>query len=163
MEGGKRSTRKAAMELTEDLFREVSESLTVVGEGETREADRRSPRLQAARNVEIVPWGSPTDGLTVRIRDLSPGGLGILHSERMALDDQFVVRLPRSADQTLLVACTVVYWEPLAENLYSIGAQFQQLISEEELNEHRGESAQTTSGVLARISRAFAGRRKIAS
>src|ERR1700722_4840655 len=124
------------MNLSEPLFQEITESITIVGlaqpahfgqPGRTA-VDRRSPRLQADTHIAVYPWSSPIDAMSVRICNLSLGGLGLLHCKRIPLDEQFVVGLPRAAGEEVMILCKVIYWEPLAENLYSIGAQFQRLV-----------------------------------
>jgi len=150
------------MNLSEPLFAEITESITIVGQAKSALADRRAPRLKADTHVAVYPWNSPIDAMSVRISNLSFGGLGLLHCQRMALDDQFVVGLPRSGGQEVLILCKVVYWEPLAENLYAVGAQFQRVVQENELTERHADVSRPT-GVLARISNALGRGRKVAS
>ncbi len=151
------------MNLPADLFEKIMDSITIVGREELREADRRSPRLKLSTNVALFPWASPADALSVRIKDLSIGGIGILHSQRMSLDDQFVIRLPQSGSDSVLLMYTVVYWEPLAESLYAIGAQFERVVEEAELNDRQIEVSTPNEGILARITNVvFARVRKIA-
>ncbi len=150
------------MNLSEPLFQEITESITIVGQPQPTVADRRSPRLQADTHIAVYPWSDPIDAMSVRICNLSFGGVGLLHCKRMGLDEQFVVGLPRAAGEEVLILCKVIYWEPLAENLYSIGAQFQRVVEEAELTERHVDVNRPT-GVLARISNALGRGRKVAS
>jgi hypothetical protein len=150
------------MNLAEPLFQEITESINIVGQDPAAVADRRSPRLKADTHVAVFPWSSPIYAMSVRISNLSFGGVGLLHCKRMPLDEQFVVGLPRAAGQEVLILCKVIYWEPLAENLYAIGAQFQRVVEEPELAERHADVSRPT-GVLARITHALVRGRKAAS
>jgi hypothetical protein len=151
------------MDLSPELFQEITESITVVAEDEPRPVDRRAPRLQLNTHLALVPWEHPSEALSVRVQNLSAGGMGILYSQRLSLDERFVARLPCRQSQTALLLCTVIYWEPLAENLYAIGVRFDRLIEEAELARHQADLSQEPAGILARLGHAFARRRKIAS
>jgi hypothetical protein len=125
------------MNLPDELFQRITESITIVGHDAPQSSgERRAPRVKLQTHVAVFPWSSPIDALSVRVRDISIGGIGILHARRMALDEQFVASLPCGgdhADEHVLLLYTVVYWEPLAEDLFAIGARFERIVSEEEL------------------------------
>src|SRR5947209_11978540 len=150
------------MNLPDDLYRQITEAITVVDEDDAAQpGDRRSPRVKLCTQVSLYPWTSPADSFSVRIRDLSAGGIGILHSQRLPLDSQFVVRLPRAgASGPLLLLYTVVFSEPLSENLTTIGARFERVVAESELAApQRAVSPPSSSmGIMARLSSAFARR-----
>jgi hypothetical protein len=63
----------------------------------------------------------------VVLRDVSPGGVGFLHCNRLGLDEQFVLLLP-SEDGEVAILCGVAYWQPLGENLVAIGAKFNRVL-----------------------------------
>jgi hypothetical protein len=129
------------MSLPPDLFNEITQSITIVGHEEPAEdGARQTPRFQLRTHVTLLPWNDPSNALSVRIRDLSTDGLGVLHTQRMPLDDQFVICFPK-AEQTILALYTIVYWEPLAENLYAIGAHFDRLIEQSDLEARKSEVA----------------------
>jgi hypothetical protein len=140
--------------------------VTVVSRDEPREADRRSPRLRLNSHLSIAMWSDPLAPLSCRIRDLSQGGVGVFHSHRVGLDEQVVVRFPRGDGETALVLGKVVYWEPLAENLYGIGVQFERLIEESEIDQQTTENARQQMeqvGVVARMAQAFVRTWRVAS
>ncbi len=153
------------MKLSSDLLAEITESVTIVGRDEPREADRRAPRVRLSSHLLGFNWADPSKPFSLRVRDVSEGGAGILHHERIALDEKLVIRFPRHGDKYLLVMGTVVYWEPLAENLYTVGVQFDHVVESAELDartrEQTGISAQ--GGMFSRLSNAFARTLRVAS
>ena len=142
------------MMLSESLFQGVLAALgaqwpTVSPSG----GGRRGPRVSAGGRVVIVPCPEGVDAgqkppLSVPMRDLSRGGVRILMPRRLPLDTQFVLLLPRSTEAPhakgptaatgvkkaapaapLAVECTVIYWQPLARELFAIGGQFTRVLS----------------------------------
>ncbi len=155
-----------AMNLSDQMFSQITESITIVSRDEPRAADRRQPRVRLSSHLAVSLWSDPSAPLSVRVRDLSTGGIGIFHSQRISLDEQLVIRFPLPDGQTVLVLGKVVYWEPLAENLYGIGAQFERLMDEDELSEQADQNVRQHAmqmGVMARITQAFARTWRIAS
>jgi hypothetical protein len=155
-----------AMKLSDQLFSEITESVTVVSRDEPREADRRSPRLRLSSHLSVAMWSDPLAPLSCRIRDLSQGGVGLFHSHRIALDEEMVIRFPRSNGETALVLGKVVYWEPLAENLYGIGVQFERMVDEDEIDQQSDANTRQQMddmGVVARFAQAFARTWRVAS
>jgi hypothetical protein len=152
--------RVDAMSLPAELFNEITESITIVGQEEGQPGDRRSQRYQLRTHVTLLPWNNPADAVSVRIRDLSTDGLGVLHSQRMSLDDQFVICFPLG-EENVLALYTIVYWEPLAENLYAIGAQFQQLLEQSDVEARQLETAQAPAETRrSRFAQALGRKRK---
>ena len=105
------------MQLDSALFEHVAASLG----GAPQPADVRR-RVDVDSRVTVIPL---TDSLAaapfeIALRDLSPGGIGFLHGERMPLDEQFVVLLPHS----VAVLCQVAYYQPVADRSFSVGARF---------------------------------------
>jgi hypothetical protein len=114
---------------------------------------RREPRVSAGGRVIIVPCPEGVDAgqkppLSVPMRDLSRGGVRFLMPRRLPLDTQFVLLLPKSPEAPpvkgpspagvtkkttpvapLAVECTVIYWQPLARELFAIGGQFTRVLS----------------------------------
>jgi len=154
------------MNLSPDLYQEITESINVIGRDQPREADRRSPRVRLSSHLSVAMWSDPTSPISVRIRDLSVGGIGLFHSERIGLDEQIVIRFPLKNDATVSVVGTVVYWEPLAEGLYGIGVQFDRVVDESEIDRQSEQTVRShvhQIGVVARFTQAFARTWRIAS
>jgi hypothetical protein len=67
---------------------------------------------------------------TVRIRDVSPSGLGITHATRLPNGQRFIAVLPAfAANITRGVLCTVVYSSPAAEGGFHIGTRINSLVN----------------------------------
>lgn len=58
------------------------------------------------------------------IRDISRGGFGFLHERQIPLGEQFALVLPEKSGPPLVILCTVAHWQPLAGDLFAIGARF---------------------------------------
>lgn len=117
------------MQLDGALFEQIAAKLQVAAppaETDCPDAQRRrEPRVGADARVTIIPL---TDRLAsapfdVALRDLSPGGIGFVHRDRVNLDEQFVVLLPHGRESAA-VLCQVAYYQPVAKDSYSIGARF---------------------------------------
>jgi len=156
------------MNLSSELFNEITDSVNIIGRDEPRAADRRSPRVRLSSHLSVAMWTDPSFPLSVRVRDLSAGGIGLFHNQRIGLDEQLLIRFPRPNRQTALVLGTVVYWEPLAENLFGIGVQFERLVEASEIARQaektvRQQMKTNQMGVVARVTQAVARTWRIAS
>lgn len=143
------------MNLPADIFEHMLASIAVLGEAKPRQDERRAPRTKLSTQLQMTPWEDPEAAHSVRVHDLSMGGIGIFHSTRLRLDEQFVVRLPGGEAGSSLWMCDVIYWEPLAEDMFAIGAKFNRPISEAELSQHKADADRRHNGVLARITKAI--------
>jgi hypothetical protein len=125
------------MKLSTELFDQIVTSLssgeatTLPGVTPPTREQRRGPRFAptAATRVRLIPL---TDAVApapfdVPLRDVSPGGVGFLHCNRISLDEQFVLVLPSEAGE-VAVLCGVAFWQPLGENLFAIGAKFNRVL-----------------------------------
>ena len=118
------------MVLDNDLFAEVVGAVAVAGRDEPREQDRRQPRVRLTGALPVYFGSDLSAERPLRVRDLSAGGVGLLHDDRVPLDEAVVVHLPRADGRTLPVLGQVVYWEPLAAGSYAIGVRFEQVLTE---------------------------------
>jgi hypothetical protein len=143
-----------AMKLSAETFQKITDSVAVVSRDEARPSDRRSPRVRLSTQLSVHRWDRPTEAISSQVRDLSAGGVGLLHNERVALDERLVVRFPMPAGQSVIIVGTVLYWEPLAEELFAIGVQFDRTLSEEEWTAHTQAPAAPATGVIGRVTQA---------
>jgi hypothetical protein len=147
------------MKLSSDIFAAITESVTIVGQDQPMPADRRAPRVKLSSHLFAFKWSDPAQPMGIRVRDISEGGVGIFHHHRFALDEKLVIRFPLKNDQNLLVLGSVIYWEPLAEDLCAIGVQFERVIDQAELDARATQTSRERAGevgVLARLSLAMA-------
>jgi len=89
---------------------------------------RREPRVGVRTNITLIPLtdadGFSAGPIQVPVRDVAPGGIGFLYPGRIGLDSQFVVLLPQGEKDSVAVLCQVVYYQPLAEHVFAVGARF---------------------------------------
>ena len=119
------------MLLDDALFGQITTALAVEpgpqSGAATAVADprRREPRVGVDARVTVIPI---SDSLRIMpfevpVRDLSSGGIGFLHTDRIGLDEQFAVLLP-DGSESVAVLCEVAHYQRLAERQYAIGARF---------------------------------------
>lgn len=99
-----------------------------------------APRDQASgRQYPRTPWAGTAviircDGpdrkpLTVRIRDVSCGGIGLFHSERLSPGERFIAVLPPALSGIARgVLCTVAHSTAIPAGGFHVGARFDRLI-----------------------------------
>lgn len=117
------------MQLAAALFEQIA--LTLSGQPRPEESDpampqrRSEPRAHVDAMVTVIPLSdrfAPAP-FQISIRDLSPGGIRFLYTDKVGLDEQFVVLLPQGRD-SVAVLCQVANYQPLAEKQYAVGARF---------------------------------------
>ncbi|MBV8780923.1 MAG: PilZ domain-containing protein [Phycisphaerae bacterium] len=87
---------------------------------------RRSPRLDVRSRVMVsfIRDGQRQPQQLIRLRDLSPRGVALLHIEPIARGQQFILTLPRQDQPSVTILCSAVYCRPLSGRLHLIGAEF---------------------------------------
>lgn len=118
------------MELSAEYFTEIVGSLTIEPGPELRPDQRRQPRAGILAEASIIPLveSSGPSAMTIQVRDLSAAGIGFLNRRKLGLDEQFALVLPRGNDTPAIVLCAVAFWQPLAADLYAIGARFTRIL-----------------------------------
>ena len=87
---------------------------------------RRAARIRRDGSLFLMPCKQGILGqpVQVRLKDLSAGGIGLIHTLPMEKGSQFVVQLPQPGGQTKSLLYTVVRCEsPGAGGPYSVGAE----------------------------------------
>jgi hypothetical protein len=117
------------MGLSADQFIEIL-SAAKPADGEEGSDLRRAPRVGLRENATIIPLseGSHPNAISVEVRDLSLAGIGFLHEQKLKLDEQFALVLPRNNDTPSVILCAVAFWQPLARDLFAIGARFTRIL-----------------------------------
>ena len=144
------------MQLADDQFQALAQAVAVVETQPVLDHDRREPRVRTNGGLTVYPWGRPDERRHVQVRDLSRGGMGVLHTCRAGLDDLFVAELAQGEGRDIIaMLCTVAYWEPLKEDLYAIGMQFQRPLAVAETDAQRNIIPAAAPGIIARIGMMF--------
>ena len=127
-----------AMELTAEILRRIVDSPADSAAADLRaeREQRRTPRTRLNLQVTLMPFSEhfASDNVVAPLRDLSRGGFGFLSDRSVPLGEQFAMLLPEvSSGRPIVVLCTVTYWQPLDDNLYSIGARFCRVLRQGEV------------------------------
>ncbi len=117
------------MELSARLLSQIT-GCSDIRFGKHFEEKRGNPRLPFAGTVQIHPYNKPNAGTTVRGRDISTSGLGLLSSKRMELGEQFVARLPRRGAEPVDICCMVTRCESIGGGLFMVGAGFERILTD---------------------------------
>jgi hypothetical protein len=114
------------IELTADQLGSVSSKLRAIGARREPAERRRTPRLdvRATVSVAMVEDGDSGPAITMRIRDLSPCGVSLLHPQAMPFGQQFVLTLQRADGPPVQILCTVMNCRSGRTKLFTIGAEF---------------------------------------
>ena len=86
---------------------------------------RREPRVGVDAAVTVIPISDALQIMPfeVPVRDLSAGGIGFFHTDRIGLNEQFALLLPEGGE-SVVVLCEVAHYQRLAERRYAVGARF---------------------------------------
>ena len=118
------------MQLSDALLASVVASLKAAGEsGEA--SKRREDRTPLVGRAVIVPCGAHTGRkpTNVGVRDLSPSGIGIVHTSELQTGERFVLLLPRGASKVASgVLCSVANCRRAAGGSFLIGATYIALV-----------------------------------
>jgi HD-like signal output (HDOD) protein len=90
---------------------------------------RRDVRVPQIGRATIVPLATrcPT---SVKLRDLSTRGVGILHTQPLRRSDRFLLVIPESAvSAKKAIVASVVYCRPTSTGEYEIGAEFTDVLA----------------------------------
>ena len=124
--------RGVSTTLTAEVFKDVISALRS-DESSTRLLDKRtSPRVGLRTKLAIVtgptgPFEPPP--VEVWLRDLSAGGMGLVHTRELEPGVTFVAHLPRRQGPPLRVLYEVAHCKRLSKDLYSIGAKLTRILA----------------------------------
>jgi len=122
------------MKLSVESFQSI---MSFIGAGADMDGDRRRrPRMDISSGVatiRIQRAGQAEEEAKVIVRDVSPEGIGVIHTQPLRMGDKFVLRLQSDSGKSRDILCTVMRWRPEGEKQFSIGAVFTQEISVSDL------------------------------
>jgi hypothetical protein len=113
------------VELSADLLKSMLSGIkTEQGKGVAEM--RQAPRVSVRYTVKVAPYNNGTLGQPIRVwtRDISSGGIGLLHNQRFEVGSRFIIQLPRERGKPLLLLCTVRNCDEISDHLYAVGASF---------------------------------------
>lgn len=124
----------ADMELTAPLFRQIVEAPAPAPGEPARTEQRRTPRTRLTTHAALMPFSDrfALEPIIAPVRDISRGGFRFLHDAQVPLGEQFALVLPEANGRPIVILCTVTYWQPIAEELFAIGARFCRVLREGE-------------------------------
>ena len=117
------------MDLDERKFSTILQTLQAPDSTLSVHERRTYPRIPMQKCLAVIPYreGEAGDVMEVWMRDISQGGIGLVHNQPMQRGDEFLVHLP-DQDQDAKLRCRVTYCAPLmgkaSQGLYGIGARF---------------------------------------
>jgi hypothetical protein len=117
------------LELPAQLFTEIAGYTQVSVDGRQRERRKyaRTPFTYRAMVIRIAN-GAAEKPAEARIRDICPGGIGILYHQSAKDGEELYVRLPRRRGESTWVGGVVVHCRLVERGLYRIGLRFSRLI-----------------------------------
>ena len=98
---------------------------------------RRRPRVPIGLRARVrrrdAGWSGESGSEVAMVRDISPGGVSLVHPDRFRQGEPFELRLPRrdAPDRPVAVRCETVRCEPGGSGggMYVVGAAFTALIA----------------------------------
>lgn len=87
---------------------------------------RRATRMQVQAKIDVarVGQGRILQNFSLLTRDVSLIGMGLIQGVRVKEEDELIITLPRMKGPPLYVGAMVRHCRDLADNLYSVGAEF---------------------------------------
>ena len=116
--------RPAGVHLAHEHLAEIVTCLRRDSRDRMNHERRVLPRFRVWAPVEVVPLPEAGKTVTVWLRDLSRGGMGVMHTRAMALGEQFLIRLPLIDGDPMPLLCEVVYCQGATGDMFSIGCRF---------------------------------------
>ena len=97
---------------------------------------RRTPRVSLRGAATAFPVQGDGAGFPIKVRDVSRGGLAFTHNAPLAVGTPLTVRLPLPNDaEPLRLTCHVRHCRQAKPGLFTIGAAFENPLTEEEQEE----------------------------
>ncbi len=117
------------MQLALQQFGNVINALRKTGESSGSEKRRHNRiEIQAQVKMAALAGGKIVRFYTSLTQDLSVAGIGLFQYSAMESGEEFLVRLPTTAEEEaesdLLVTCRTTFCRPVAEGLFKLGAGF---------------------------------------
>lgn len=112
--------------LTGEWFENLIRSVNTRETGDQR---RRVPRIGVRFATEMfqVDGDRVLPPVSIRIRDISPLGIGFTHIRRLQKGTRFIIQLPQEELLPLRILCEVKNCTMVADQVFTIGSEFLQI------------------------------------
>jgi hypothetical protein len=112
--------------LTGEWFENLIRSVNTRETGDQR---RRVPRIGVRFSAEMfqVDGDRVLPPVAIRIRDISPLGIGFTHTRRLQKGTRFIIQLPQEELAPLRILCEVRNCQMVADQVFTIGSEFLQI------------------------------------
>jgi hypothetical protein len=107
------------MQLSPELFEEILRFTRP----DPHEEMRKAPRIPLTATIVAQQAGGGGD-VRVRVRDMSPEGMGVMSTRPFDVGDRFVAILPRGTEPDVTVVCEVRHCTRVADAIYHVGVLF---------------------------------------
>lgn len=114
------------MHLTGEWFESLIKSVNTRATDDER---RRVPRIGVRFTADMYQFEGDRllPPVQVRVRDISPLGIGFTHNHRLHSGQKLIIQLPQIEMEPLRILCEAKNCQVLSEQLFAIGAEFLQI------------------------------------
>ena len=120
------------MHLTAIEFASLIRDLKCDARPDERRANPRAPTRSRVQVIPVVPGTRAPVAQSIRVRDISRNGLGLVTSERIEEGSRMLVMLPKSATETFVLLCEVARATRLQADAYGIGVRMVRRVTDSE-------------------------------
>jgi hypothetical protein len=108
------------MNVTHDDCSDVIAAVQTAQESPER---RRASRIKRKIATQMTAWevGRAPEAFGVVIEDISETGVGIIHSEALAVGGKYLLTVPRALTKPVIVECTVARCQKSGQRTWNIG------------------------------------------
>jgi hypothetical protein len=138
------------MRLSAEMYDQITAALKSDLHG--NKDKRREPRVGLAGEVgyvTVTDKGKRMAGV-VRVRDVSPSGIGLFFSEQIAKEQRFVLQLASSNRKPLWLVCLAAYCRKVDGGRFSVGARIHQVLRADQIQKIEAQTAAANAPVNAR-------------
>jgi hypothetical protein len=121
------------MRLSAEMYDQVLAALRSDSRG--GKDKRREPRVGLAGEAKLVAMTDTGKRIadSVRVRDVSRGGIGLISNQQLISQQRFVLQLRYQDDEPLWLVCFTAYCRAIDGGRFTIGAKIQQLLKADQI------------------------------
>jgi hypothetical protein len=117
------------------------------------EERRQNPRAPTRSRVEVIrvhASATTPAAESLRVRDISRNGLGLMSNDKPEEGQRFLVLLPKNTTETFVLLCEVARVTRLPGDAYGMGLSMVRRVNDEERIAFMRGSAETRAALLAK-------------